>query len=101
MFLVTNNITYTTIPSPTDAEFDDQTLIERVIGGDQDAMTILHARYVNLVYSVIRRILDDSAAAEDCVQDTFLRIWQSAYKFDRERGPFVPWMVSIARNLAI
>ena len=93
MFLAQSSATYRFV--------NDDVLIEQIKSGDQDAMAALHARYAGLVYSIVRRTVDDVSTAEECVQDTFMRVWQSAHKFDKTRGSLVSWMISIARNLAI
>ena len=43
----------------------------------------------------------NSAAAEDLVQETFLRIWNRIPAFDQERGALGPWVLTVARNRAI
>ncbi len=80
---------------------NDQTLVDRIKMRDQDAMVALHARYADLVYSIAYRVLDDGLTAEECVQDSFMKVWQSSVQFDPQRGPFVAWLVGIARTVAI
>jgi RNA polymerase sigma-70 factor (ECF subfamily) len=80
---------------------DDGKLIELIKGRDQDAMVALHTRYADLVYSIGYRVLNDAGAAEECVQDTFMRVWTSGAQYDPTRGSLVAWLVSIARNIAI
>jgi len=38
--------------------------------------------------------------AEDVLQDTFIRVWQSLDRYDPERGPFAPWFFTVLRNTA-
>jgi RNA polymerase sigma-70 factor (ECF subfamily) len=45
--------------------------------------------------------LDDGLTAEECVQDSFMKVWLSTAQFDPQRGPFIAWLVGIARNVAI
>lgn len=80
---------------------DDLRLIERVQTKDQEAMMTLHRRYVDLMYSVVYRVLGESTAAEEAVQDAFMKVWQNAATFDAVRGPLVAWLARIARNTAI
>jgi RNA polymerase sigma-70 factor (ECF subfamily) len=47
------------------------------------------------------RMLGSRAAAEDALQDAFLRIWQRAALYDSSKGRALSWMVAIARNRAI
>ncbi len=76
-------------------------LIARLKSRDPKALEELYDCYGKLIYSLILRIVRDSAAAEDLTQETFLRIWNRAHAFDVERGKFAPWIVAIARNRAL
>ncbi|MCU1336188.1 MAG: polymerase, sigma-24 subunit, subfamily [Bryobacterales bacterium] len=64
-------------------------------------MRELYDRYGRLVYSLIMRMVRNSAAAEDLVQETFLRVWNRMQAFDQERGALGPWVLTVARNRAI
>ena len=52
------------------------------------------------VYRVARSIVQDSALAEDVVQETFLRAWQKADSFSGE-VPVRNWLLRIAHNVAV
>lgn len=45
--------------------------------------------------------LGDSAEAEDCVQEAFVRAWRNADRYNSSRGSVRTWMFAIARNLII
>lgn len=78
-----------------------EVLLEAIQVEDEAALCELHRRYVNLVYSVAYRVLDDGMAAEEVTQDTFLRVWQKAALYDPDKGEFVTWLLTITRRLAI
>ncbi len=80
---------------------DDGDLARRLRARDGGAMRELYDRYGRLVYSLILRIVRNSAAAEDLVQETFLRVWNRMQAFDQERGALGPWVLTVARNRAI
>ncbi len=80
---------------------EEQRLMARIAAGDQEAFRALYERYVDLVYSMALKVMRDPAAAEDVVQDVFLRIWQRADRFDASRGRLATWLLSVARNRAI
>jgi RNA polymerase sigma-70 factor (ECF subfamily) len=80
---------------------NDQQLLDRIKLRDQEAMVTLHARYADLVYSIAQRILEDGPTAEECVQDAFMRVWQSAGQYNAQRGPLVAWLIGITRNVSI
>ena len=64
-------------------------------------MVSFHARYVNLIYSIAYRILNDGPVAEEATQDAFMKVWNNAAQFDVSRGSVVGWLIGIARNVAI
>ena len=80
---------------------DDGDLARRLQARDAGAMRELYDRYGRLVYSLIMRIVRNSAAAEDLVQETFLRVWNRMQGFDQQRGALGPWVLTVARNRAI
>jgi len=61
----------------------------------------LHDVYAGPLYVFAYRRLKDGQAAEEVVQDTLLRAWRSADRYDPERGPVAAWLFAIARNLVI
>ena len=81
--------------------FCDRDLAARVRAGDQDAMEGLYDRYLPLVYAVAFRVLADTAAAEDVLQEVFMQLWRSPARFDAGRGSLGAWLAVIARNRAI
>jgi len=80
---------------------DDAVLIARLRGGDQSAMSDLYDRYSAVVYGVALRVLGDTMAAEDVLQEVFLQLWRRPNSFDPGRGRLAPWLAVIARNRAI
>ncbi len=65
------------------------------------AVAALYQRYGKLVYSVILRIVKNSAAAEDLTQETFLRAWNRARTVDLPGNALKPWILTVARNRAV
>ncbi len=79
----------------------DASLVSAIRSGNEGAMAELYDRYSSIVYSVALRILGDSAAAEDVLQEVFMQLWRSPGAFDAGRGNLAPWLAVIARNRAI
>ena len=79
----------------------DKELVSRVRAGDQNAMGALYDRYSPLVYAVGLRVLADTAAAEDVLQEVFMQLWRNPARFDASRGSLGAWLAVIARNRAI
>ena len=80
---------------------EDSALARRLKNRDPRAMAELYDRYGRLAYFLIYRIVANQGAAEDMVQETFLRVWNSIHNFDEARGPLGRWVLSVARNRAI
>jgi RNA polymerase sigma-70 factor (ECF subfamily) len=90
------------IPSQkTLSDAPDETLVALVAHGNQAALEVLYDRYASRVLGLSVRIIGDQALAEDILQETFWRVWQSATTFQSQLGPFTGWLFRIARNLAI
>ena len=64
-------------------------------------MAQLYARYSSVVYAVALRVLSDTAAAEDVLQEVFMQLWRTPGAFDAGRGNLAPWLAVIARNRAV
>jgi RNA polymerase sigma-70 factor (ECF subfamily) len=80
------------------AEQQDWMLMQRVGHGDEAAMSELYDRFVGLVYKASRQVLPSRAEAEDAVQETFVRLWQTADRFDPHRARLVTWVMLITRR---
>ena len=80
---------------------DDGDLARRLKARDAHALSALYDRYGRIAYALILRVVRDAAAAEDLVQETFLRVWNRAQAFDEQRGALGPWLLTVARNRAI
>ncbi len=85
----------------TNAMTSDHALVATVRSGDQGAMTALYDRYSSIVYSVALRVLQDTGAAEDVLQDIFMQLWRNPAAFDASRGNMAAWLAVIARHRAI
>jgi len=80
---------------------EDMRLVARIRAGDQQAMSELYDRYSRVVYAVALRVLQDTAAAEDVLQDIFLQLWRNPDAFDASRGSLAAWLSVIARHRSI
>ena len=84
-----------TAARPASSDRSDEELVQDVVEGKAEALTALYTRYAPLVFHIACQTLD-TASAEEIVQDVFLAIWQKAGTYDRDRGPFRPWMLQVA-----
>ena len=79
----------------------DASLLSAIRSGDENAMALLYDRYSSIVYSVALRVLGDTSAAEDVLQEVFIQLWRNPGVFDSSRGSLGAWLAVIARNRAI
>jgi RNA polymerase sigma-70 factor, ECF subfamily len=79
----------------------DLALVTAVRSGDQGAMATLYDRHSSIVYAVALRVLQDTGAAEDVLQDIFMQLWRNPGAFDASRGNMAAWLAVIARHRAI
>ena len=82
-------------------QLSDEILVAQVACGDRSALEILYEHYAPTILGISLKILGDRAAAEDVLQETFWRVWQSAVTYQTQRGSVTAWLFGIARNLAI
>jgi RNA polymerase sigma-70 factor (ECF subfamily) len=76
-------------------------LIDRIKRGDQQAFAEVYDRYCGALNGVIMRMVQDQDAADDVLQDTFVKIWKNCTTYDDSKGSFFTWMLNIARNSTI
>ena len=80
-------------------ELSDADLIAQLQNGDIEALGSLYERHRALAYHTALTITRDPQAAEDVVQDCFLRIHRYATSFDTSR-PVEPWLYWVAVHRA-
>lgn len=78
---------------------EDSRLISRVRQGDLLALGVLYERHKTQVYRVALAITRDPNAAEDILQEGFLRLHSSVDRFDETR-PLAPWLYRVTVNLS-
>lgn len=76
-------------------------LVAALKSGDQQALASLYDNYSAALLGVIFRIVDDREAAEDILQEVFVKIWKNISQYDSSKGRLFTWLVNIARNAAI
>jgi RNA polymerase sigma-70 factor (ECF subfamily) len=79
----------------------DAELISLLSDGDMRAFASLYDRHSRPAYSLAYRLTNGRQAAEDLVQEAFIKVWRSAGSYRVGRGSVRPWILSIVRNRAI
>lgn len=80
---------------PTDRE-----LMGRLAAGDRDALAPLMERHHRRIYRIALSYLRDRDEARDAVQETFVKAYQGAARWDGS-AEVAPWLARIAVNHAI
>ena len=88
-------------PSDSSEVSLDAALVRRLLQRDVSAFEELYDRHSRLVFALVQRILQHASTSEEVVQDVFLQLWRNAAQYDQARGPFVPWLLTLARNRAL
>jgi len=83
-------------PDPT-----DESLIQRMAGGDQAALELVMQRWSRPVFSLALRILRDPGMAQEVSQDVFFKCWRNAATFQQARGNFSSWILTMTHHSAI
>ena len=76
-------------------------LLQRVAGGDQRAFSELYDLIAPRMLGLVRHVLKDHAQSEEVLQEVLLEIWQTAARFDPNKGRAVTWMLTMAHRRAI
>ena len=79
----------------------DAILLAMIEQGDENAMADLYDRHSRIVFAAALRVLHERSAAEDVLQEVFLRVWRKPSGFEGARGSLGAWLSVIARNRAI
>ncbi|MFF2053187.1 ECF RNA polymerase sigma factor SigK [Leifsonia sp. NPDC058194] len=80
---------------------DLDALLARTATGDQQAFSTFYDQTASRVLGLIRRVLIDSAQSEEVAQEVFLEAWQSASRFDPNKGRAMTWIMTMAHRRAI
>ena len=70
----------------------------RVQQGETDLLDLLVRRYERPLYGYAMRVVGERTAAEDCFQETFLRILRKRGTY-KPGSPFRPWLYQICLNI--
>lgn len=80
---------------PPDA---DDLLLRRIGHGDETAFRELVERHIDRSYALALRILQQPADAEDVVQETLVKIWNSRGSWEEGRARFSTWLYRVVTN---
>jgi RNA polymerase sigma-70 factor (ECF subfamily) len=79
----------------------DEALVAQVGGGDAGAYRVLAERYLPGIVRYATRMLGGQAEGEEIAQETFLRLWRDASRYEARGARASTWLYRIAHNLCI
>ena len=79
----------------------DEDLISLVEASDAEAFATLYDRHSRSAFSLAYRMMGEWQAAEDLIQEVFLKVWRAAGSYRAGRGTVRTWILSIVRNRSI
>jgi RNA polymerase sigma-70 factor (ECF subfamily) len=68
---------------------------------DKKAISLLYENYADALFGVIKKIIEDDDTAQDVLQESFVKIWRYANKYDASKAKLFTWLYRIAYNTAI
>jgi RNA polymerase sigma-70 factor (ECF subfamily) len=79
----------------------DRELIERIMNKDSKALEALYDKYSPVLYTLVKKILNDKAKAEEVLADVFVIIWQKSDLYDHNTHNLYTWLILLSRNKAL
>ncbi|GAA0740033.1 MULTISPECIES: RNA polymerase sigma factor [Flavobacteriaceae] len=79
----------------------EQTIVNLLEKGDKAAINLLYENYADSLYGVILKVTINEEIAQDALQETFVKVWKNAKKYDSKKAKLFTWLYRIARNTAI
>lgn len=82
-------------------KYTEEELVTLLRRQDKPAFTYLYNNYAAALNGIIYRMVDDTALAEDILQEAFVKIWNNFDQYDQSKGRLFTWMLNLTRNLTI
>jgi RNA polymerase sigma factor (sigma-70 family) len=76
-------------------------LMHASAAGDRQAFSVLYERTSAKLYGICLRLMGNEPEAQEVLQETYIRVWQKAERFDASRASPITWLAVLARNKAI
>jgi RNA polymerase sigma-70 factor (ECF subfamily) len=70
--------------SVEDSKIEDEQIIKQIIAGDKNKFAVLRKKYYYLVYSLVKKMINDHDDAEDIMQESFVKAYNSLDSFNAE-----------------
>jgi len=80
---------------------DLEILLERIADRDEDALADLYDKTNRLLFSLLLRMLGDTAAAEETLKNVYVEIWERSSPNQLQNSSALSWLISMTRSLAV
>lgn len=77
----------------------DEQLVLQFLAGDEKAFEVLVEKYLKPLYNFIFRLVRDKEAANDIIQDVFVKVWKNLSSYESQKK-FSTWIFAVAKNAA-
>lgn len=79
----------------------EENIVKLLKAGDKRALNLLYENYSDSLYGAILKVTINEEVAQDALQETFIKVWKNAKKYDAKKAKLFTWLFRIARNTAI
>jgi RNA polymerase sigma-70 factor (ECF subfamily) len=86
---------------PNRNKYSEEDLVTLLKSKSESAFHFLYDHYSGALYNIIVKIVRDEEAAQDILQDAFVKIWKNIDQYEKIKGTLFTWMLNIVRNTAI
>jgi len=82
-------------------KYTEEELVDLLRKRDQSAFAYLYDNYSGALFGIIYKLIENKEAAEDVLQEAFIKIWNNFSNYDSVKGRLFTWMLNLTRNLTI
>ncbi len=75
--------------------------LKQLQSGDKAAFKRLYDDYSGALYGMAIKVVGSEEAAQDVLQESFVKIWKNLKHYDDSKGSLFTWMARIVRNTGI
>ncbi|WP_298555003.1 RNA polymerase sigma factor [uncultured Algibacter sp.] len=79
----------------------EKQIVNLLQNSDKKAISLLYENYADALLGVIKKVITDNDTAHDVLQESFIKIWRYAKKYDSSKAKLFTWLYRIAYNTAI
>ncbi|TVZ52083.1 RNA polymerase sigma factor [Dokdonia sp. Hel_I_53] len=81
--------------------FVEKHIVELLKAGDERAIGLLYDHYADALYGVAIKVTHEEELAQDVLQESFIKIWKNAHKYDASKARLFTWLFRVVQNTAI